>query len=210
MKRIQFRIIIISWFLVGCFSIRTPYIPTQYYTLNQQPYAFKNIAELETFVLYKEFTVPEELVDNKVIVWFEDGSVKKYNYHRFTSDYPDLINDFIFTRLNLSKAFKYGISNSSSSIIPQFILEGKILEFRAYGDSKDKNKSWVNVAIQANLLKYIPVTNQNKVVLSKVYSQRVDFTSREISSIPQAFSTALSAIVDRLIIDLQTVIAEAE
>jgi ABC-type uncharacterized transport system auxiliary subunit len=121
-----------------------------------------------------------------------------------------LINNFIFTRLNLSKAFKYGISNSSSTIVPNFILEGKVFEFRAYSDSKDKSKNWVNVAIQVNLLKYVPITNQNKVVLSKVYTQKVERSSREVATIPQAFSIALSTIVDKMLIDLQTATAEAE
>jgi ABC-type uncharacterized transport system auxiliary subunit len=210
MKRKQIQILIIALLLTGCFSIRTPFIPTQYYTLNQQPFSFKNIAELETFILFKDFSVPEELVENKIMVWFEDGSVQKYNYHRFTTDYPELINNFIFTRLNLSKAFKYGISNSSSTIVPNFILEGKVFEFRAYSDSKDKSKNWVNVAIQVNLLKYVPITNQNKVVLSKVYTQKVERSSREVATIPQAFSIALSTIVDKMLIDLQTATAEAE
>lgn len=187
----------------GCLSIRTPYIPTKYYSLNQMPFNFKNIAELETFVIFNDFSVPEELVDNRIMVWFGDGSVQKYNYHRFTTDYVALINDFILTRLNLSKAFKFGVSVTSSTIVPDYIIEGKVLEFRAYSDKENKSRNWVYVSIQVTLLKYVPISNQNKVVLSKVYTQKVERQGKEPLTIPPAFSIALSTIVDKMIFDLQ-------
>ncbi len=210
MKRKFHPEILIVLFFFGCFSIRSPYIPTKYYSLNQMPFSFKNIAELETFVIFKDFSVPEELVDNRLMVWFEDGSVQKYNYHRFTADYGQLINDFILTRMNLSKAFKYGISVSSSTIVPDYIIEGKVLEFRSFGDKENKLRNWVNVSIQVTLLKYVPISNQNKVVLSKVYSQKVERQSKEPSKIPSAFSIALSTIVDKMIFDLQRAITGEE
>jgi hypothetical protein len=38
----------------------------------------------------------------------------------------------------------------------------------------------------------------------------VERSSREVATIPQAFSIALSTIVDKMLIDLQTATAEAE
>ncbi|MFN3270696.1 hypothetical protein D9V84_01315 [Bacteroidetes/Chlorobi group bacterium Naka2016] len=206
MKRLLLTITL-SVALSGCFSIRTPFIPTNYYYLNQEPLSFKNIAQIETFLVIRDFAVPEELFDNRLMIWFDDGTVQKFNYHRFNSDYADIINNFIFSRMNLSKAFKFGVASFNSAIVPNFILEGKVLEFKALAEKKDKKKNWVQVSIQINLIKYEPISTNKPVVLSQIYSQRIDFEEREYTRIAKSFSKALSLIVDKMILDIQSAIA---
>lgn len=191
---------------MGCLSIRTPYVPINYYYLNQEPFSFRNIAELETYIAYKEFTVPEELFDNRFMIWFDDGTVQKFNYHRFNADYSELINSFIFTRLNQSKAFKFGVAQLNSSIVPNYIIEGSILEFKSYAEKEDKKKNWVQVSILVNLVKYKPLTTKKEIVFSKTYSQKFDISERENSKFVHGYSKLLSLLIDKVIFDIQSAI----
>lgn len=202
--------IILFLSLSSCFSIRTPFIPINYYYLNQETFSFRNIAEIETYIVFREFNVPEELYDNKLMIWYDDGTVQKFNYHRFHSDYPELINNFIYNRFNLSKAFKYGLTTFNSSIVPNFILEGNVLEFKTFAHKKDKKKNWVQVTIQSTLVKYKPLAPVKEVVFSHTYSQKMEVPERENSSFVQGFSKALSLVVDKMILDIQSAIAHLD
>ncbi|MCX7909161.1 MAG: ABC-type transport auxiliary lipoprotein family protein [Ignavibacteria bacterium] len=202
--------IALLFLFAGCVSIRTPFIPTQYYYLSQEPFSFRNIAEIETNIVFREFTVPEELFDNRLMIWYEDGTVQKLQYHRFNSDYSDLLNNFIFTRMNLAKAFKFGINKLNTANVPDYILEGNILEFKAYSEKKDKKKNWVQIALQVNLLKFNPMSTNQNSVFSKIYTQRYEVTEPEYSKFVQSFSKALSLLVDKIILDIQSTIAHQE
>ncbi len=192
--------------LMGCLSIRTPYVPVNYYYLNQEPFSFRNIAELETYIAYKEFTVPEELFDNRFMIWFDDGTVQKFSYHRFNADYSEIINSFIFIRLNQSKAFKFGVNQLNSSIVPNYIIEGSILEFKSYAEKEDKKKNWVQVSILVNLVKYKPLTTKKEIVFSKTYAQKFDISERENSKFVEGYSKLLSLLIDKVIFDIQSAI----
>lgn len=209
MKKLFISTILLFSF-AGCFSIRTPFIPINYYYLNQEAFSFRNIAEIETYIVFREFNVPDELYDNKLMIWFDDGTVQKFNYHRFSSDYPELINNFIFNRFNLSKAFKYGITTFNSSIVPNFILEGNVLEFKSYASKKDKKRNWVQITLNANLIKYLPMTTNKEIVFSNTYSQRIEVQERDNSLFVLGYSKALSLIVDKMILDVQSAIAHFE
>ncbi|MGB9852379.1 MAG: hypothetical protein ACPLPX_05895 [Candidatus Kapaibacteriota bacterium] len=209
MKRIiLFSLLILT--MVSCFSIRSPYIATNYYYLTQEPFSFKNIAQIEAFIVFLDFSVPEELYDNRLMIWFDDGTVQKFSYHRFNSDYSDVINNFIFSRMNLSKAFKYGVATFNSAILPDFLLEGKVLEFKTFAERKDKKKNWVVATLQVDLIKYEPISVRKKVVLSQIYTQKVDFQEREQAKIVQAYSKALSTIVDKIILDVQSAVSQID
>jgi ABC-type uncharacterized transport system auxiliary subunit len=193
--------------LAGCFSLRTPFIPINYYYLQQENFSFKSIAQIEAFVVYKDFSVPDELYDNRLMIWYDDGTVQKLNYHRFAADYHEILNNFIFSRFNLSNAFKYGIATLGSSIVPDYIIEGKILGFKAIAKKNDKKQNWVIVEIQVSLIKYKPLSSQNTIVFSKTYSQRIEVNERDNSKFVQSFSHALSLTVDKMILDIQSAIA---
>lgn len=206
MKRI-FLIFAIPFFLSSCFSIRSPFVPINYYYLSQEPFSFKNIAEIETYLVVREFTVPNDLLDDRLMIWYDDGTVQKFNYHRFSADYSKVINNFILTRMNLSRAFKYGVFSLSSAVVPNFILEGQVLEFKTYTERKDKKKNWTQIALQINMIKYEPMATNKKVVFTKTYSQRIDFDKQTQTNIVQNYSKALALLVDKMILDIQSAIA---
>ncbi|MFN3307114.1 MAG: hypothetical protein ACK42Z_08020 [Candidatus Kapaibacteriota bacterium] len=207
MKRnpIKFLLLLV---LTSCFSVRTPYIPTIYYYLNHEAFSFRNIATIETYILLKEFSVPDELLDNRIVIWYDDGTIQKFNYHRFNTDYSELLNGFIYSRFNQSKAFKYGVASFNTAIVPNYILEGSIIEFKAFASRQDKKKNWVQISFNVNLIKYEPLEQNKKIIHSGNYSQKLEVSERENSIIVQAFSKLFSLMTDKLILDIQSAIAQ--
>lgn len=194
--------------VISCFSLRTPYIPIVYYYLTQEAFSFRNIATIETYVIFKEFSIPDELLDSRIVICYDDGTMQRFNYHRFSSDYSELLNNFIYSRLNQSKAFKYGVSTFNTATVPNYIIEGSILDFKAYANRKDKLKNWVQISFNVKLIKYEPLEQNKKIIFSANYSQKLDVPERENSKFVQGFSKLFSLMIDKMILDIQSAIAQ--
>ncbi len=198
-------VVLLLGFLSGCFNIRTKYFETKYYSLQQEEFSFRNIATVDASIFLVELKVPSLLDGNSMFQILKDGSVKKYFYHRWISEYEEMISDFIISRINLSKAFSEPVRKDVSLLVDSdYFLSGQVIDFSAYSD--DSKNNYVNVAIQFSLIKKVGAVRQ--IIFLKNYTQRINRQSSAVETIPPAFSKALSLIVDSLILDIQGVIAE--
>ena len=211
-ERIRMKVItclILSLLLTsGCFSIKSDYPRVEYYRLSPEPLSLKNIAKINASLLVRDFSAGGELDTEHLTVLWSDNQVQQYYYHRWVNDCATLVTDFIINRYNQYNAFGGSVVRSSSYILPDYILEGQILELIAVNNAeKSKEPCNVSLSIQVNLLSRIPLKPENKVVLSKVYNLKVPRENNSVKTIVTAASKGISQIADKLLIDIQTAIA---
>ncbi|MCX7880251.1 MAG: hypothetical protein N2517_06285 [Ignavibacteria bacterium] len=199
--------LILAFLGTSCFSIRTPYIPTRFYSLTQEAFSFKNIATIDAIILMRDFLVPSNLLGTNLFFIHDDGSVEKFYYHKFSTDYQEAINDFIRARLNLSRAFSFSILSTNSSLLPEYVLEGEVLEFYIYSKRKDK-VFVVQISIQVTLTPYKPLASERNIILSKIYSYSIEKKNIEVNEMSKELSKGLSSIVDKMIFDIQSAIIQ--
>lgn len=194
--------------LQTCINFRTEYPEIKYYSLQQLPFTFRNIASLDVLIAFKDFRVPSELETNSLIAKWKDGRVQKYYYFRWSSDYLEMISDFIITRFNTSGGFSKPVVYASSMVIPDYYFDCQVIDFSAYSNDEDAKGSFVQVSLHISLEQRLPMSVKNNIVLSKLYTQKVERENEFAESIPPAFSKALSLLVDKIILDVQSTIAQ--
>lgn len=200
--------IVLAASLQSCVNFRTEYPKIQYYSLQQLPFTFRSIASMDVLIAFKDFRVPAELETNSLMTKWKDGRVQKYYYFRWSSDYSEMISDFIFARFNLSGGFSKPVVYTSSMVIPDYYLDCQVVDFSAYSDDEDAKSNFVQVSLHISLTQRVPMSVENNIVLSKLYTQKVERENKFAESIPPAFSKALSLLVDKIILDVQSSIAQ--
>lgn len=194
--------------LQSCINFRTDYPKIKYYSLQQLPFTFRSIASLDALIAFKDFRIPSELETNSIVAKWKDGRVQKYYYFRWSSDYLEMISDFIFARFNLSGGFSKPIVYASSMVLPDYFFDCQVIDFSAYSDNDDAKGNFVQVSLHISLTQRLPMSTGNNIVLSKLYTQKVERENEFAESIPPAFSKALSLVVDKIILDVQSAIAQ--
>ncbi len=194
--------------LQGCINFKSEYPKIKYYTLQQMPFSFRNIASLDVLIAFRDFSVPAELETNSILTKWGDGNVQKYYYFRWSSDYLEMISDFIFTRFNLSNGFSKPIVNSSSMLLPDYFFDCQIIDFSAYSDNEETKGNYVQVSLHISLTRRLSISSKTNIVLSRLYTQKVERENEFAESIPPAFSKALSLVVDKIIMDVQSVVSQ--
>jgi ABC-type uncharacterized transport system auxiliary subunit len=194
--------------LQACINFRTEYPKIQYYSLEQLPFTFRSIASLNVLIAFKDFRVPAELETNSLMTKWKDGRVQKYYYFRWSSDYSEMISDFLVKRFNLSGGFSKPVVYASSMVIPDYYLDCQVIDFSAYSDDEDAKGNFVQVSLHISLEQRLPMSVGNNIVLSRLYTQKIERGNKFAESIPPAFSKALSLIVDKIILDVQSTIAQ--
>lgn len=192
----------------ACINFRTEYPKIKYYSLQQLPFTFRSIASLDVLIAFKDFRVPAELETNSLITKWKDGNLQKYYYFRWSSDYSEMISDFLITRFNLSGGFSKPVVYASSMVIPDYYLDCQVIDFSAYSDDEDTEGNFVQVSLHISLNQRLPMSVKNNIILSKLYTQKVERENKFAESIPPAFSKALSLLVDKIILDVQSIIAQ--
>jgi ABC-type uncharacterized transport system auxiliary subunit len=203
-------IILFSIFLLSsCFSIRTEYPRVEYYRLEQEQVSVKNIGKMPVTLMVKDFIPASELETSHLMALWDENRLQRYNYHLWNTDLASMLTDFIIKRYNTTGAFTGGVVKSSASISPDFIMECHLIDMMAYNFEKSgENKNYVFVSIQVNVFRRTPLDAKNNIILSQVYSQKVTRADNLVKTIVPAFSTAVSLMTDKMLIDVQAAIAK--
>lgn len=202
MKKILLLLFCTACLATGCFSIRTDYQPTVFYRLVQKPSAIRAVDTLPGTLYIRTFTANEEFNNDHLVFLKSHTEVDFYTYHRWISETPELVTDFVTNRYINGNMFRKGIVGSGSALVPNYILEGKILQMVA--DNGDSNN--VLLELQITVIGIEPMQAERPVILQKVYSKTVARNNNTAASIPDAFSDALSTISDELLVDLEKAI----
>lgn len=202
MKKILFLLLCTATLATGCFSIRTEYQPVTYYRLVQKPSAIQTVDTLPGTLYIRTFLANEEFNNDHIVFLRSQTEVDFYTYHRWISEAPEMVTDFVANRYINGNMFRNGIISSGSALVPDYILEGKILQMVA--DNGDSNN--VRLELQITVVGIAPLQVERPVILQKVYEKIVSRNNDTAASIPDAFSSALSVIADELLVDLEKAI----
>ncbi|MGQ9819746.1 MAG: ABC-type transport auxiliary lipoprotein family protein [Candidatus Kapaibacteriales bacterium] len=196
--------------LQSCFSFKSVYPPIKYYYLQQEPFSFKSIAKIDVVLALEDFEFPYDILStNQLQTKLPNNTVKRYFYHRWVESPNRLIMDFIIQRFNSVGAF-FGVVKLSSSIFPNFILKGQVLDFSAYSGNEKSEDNYVSISIRVWVVKLSSISDQNRIVFDNKYETKQPRLNSQIESIAPAFSKALSVLVDKMIFDIQSALVEVD
>lgn len=193
--------------LTGCINLKDEYPEITYYTLKQEPNTLQFGDTLNYCLQIRDFTISDAYSSEHIFANLDKGIVDRYYYHRWQTDFNDMATDFLTLRFNTVNLFRLGVVSSGSLAMPDYILEGQILEiFAKTSDSKETGANYVNLIIKINLLERTTTTADLPIALTKVYEQKIQRQSNSIASIPEAYGKALSFIADRMLADIYAAI----
>ena len=213
--RISARLCIILAFVAlaqSCISLKSEYPEISYYRLSQEPSTFRNTATIPGTLQVRNFTAVDEVQTDQLIALTDNNHVEKYYYHRWIAEGSQLMTDYFLVRLNSLKAFAGGVCSPSTVLVPDFILEGQVLDMVAFNapenDKHAKEDSRVNVSIKITLLKRTPGKVDKEIVLNKVFTNSTKRENNTVATIPPAFSKCLAKLTDQMMTEIQAAIAE--
>lgn len=196
----------------SCISLKSEYPDISYYRLNQEPSTYRNTATIPGTLQVRSFTAVDDVQTDQLLAMTDNNHVEKYYYHRWVAEGSQLLTDYFLVRLNNLKAFSGGVCTSSTVLVPDFILEGQVLDMAAYNapekDKQAKDENRVQVSIKITLLKRTPGKVDKDIVLNKVFSQAHKRDNSSVSSIAPAFSKCLAKMTDQMMTEIQASIAE--
>lgn len=181
-----------------------------YYRLVQQPLSVDDIGNIRGTLYVRTFAANEEFENNHIVYTRSTAQagyaaqVDYYTYHRWISEAPELVTDFIASRYMQARVFPDGIVQASSSLTPTYVLEGKILDMMA----NNTEPSNVVLKLQCTLVRIEPLQAKHTVLWQQVYEQKVQRSNNYAASIPEAYSDALSMIADQLLVDIARAVAK--
>lgn len=190
----------------GCFSLRSEYQPMAYYRLAQQPVSVEDIGSIPGTLYVRTFTANEEFENNHIVYVRNTAQVDYYTYHRWISEAPELVTDFIASRYMQTGAFSDGVVQVGSSLMPEYVLEGKIIDMIA----NNGEPSNVELKLQCTLIGMEPLQTKHTVLWQHVYEQKVQRPNSYAASIAEAYSDALSIIADQLLVDIARAVEEKQ
>jgi ABC-type uncharacterized transport system auxiliary subunit len=197
---IFFGLIILGF--AGCISIKSDYPDIKFYRLNQEKTILKTNDTISGTLQVRDFTTRDDLETVHLLTLWGDNQVQKYFYHRWSTDCGPLVTDFILQRFNQMETFRGGVVKSTSILIPEYFLEGQILDFIAYSGEKELGSSYISISIQVSLSGREAHAAENQLLFNKVYSLKIPRNSNKVESIPPAMSIGISKISDLILNDI--------
>ncbi len=189
--------------LSGCFFGRAP--ETQYYVLDYLP--TPTAARLQKgpypFVLrLRDPTIAEAYRRSQIVYRVNAYEMQFYSYHLWAVDPDRMIGDLLLKHLRAAQLFENVIRNIES-FNPDFELTCDIQAIEEY----DGPGSWyAHLAIEYQLIE----EKTGQVVWKNLYDLRKAVPQREPVYVVRELSALLEIINDRLITDLEPVLAAAQ
>lgn len=185
--------------ITGCVSLRSEYPKTTFYRLDPKP-APEAAFMIPEGLLIKPFSIDSEFDTDHIITLVSATETQPLHYHRWASDPQELITAYITNRIQQMRMFTKGVFTPSSSVVPEYQLEGRITECLARNPPATPVNT-VSLTIHLTLQR-LDEKGQQTVVLQKVYSQSVQRSSDAASSIAPAMSEAVTLVTDALLKDV--------
>ncbi len=209
MKKNYIVSVIIVLFLSGCINLKDEYPEISYYQLSDLPSTISEIKQIKGALHIRNFSINSECDTKHLLANWDGIRVQKYYYHRWINDISDMTTDYIFNRIAKLKVFSEGPIRSTSVIIPEFILEGQIINLNVNNtENPEKGKNNVEIEMKINLI----IKNQDKpgekTIFTELYSETVIRQNNFASSIAPACSRGLSLISDKISVDISNAITK--
>ncbi len=188
----------------SCINLKDEYPEFHFYRLTQFPGSSSemNLGTTKGSLQVRDFTASEEIDDESLTAIYDKIKVKKYFYHRWISNLSDMFTEFIINRYSKVNVFEGGVIRPGSLIIPNYILEGQILDMGFFVNEDSNDGNYAEISIRITLLKRDEMNTNNSVILNKIYTVRHPVDSDDVELIPIAYSRALSQITDQMLIEI--------
>lgn len=199
--------LLITVITYSCINLKSEYPKINYYSLKQDAISIPHVQKINTALQIRDLSIGYQYSTDHIIARWTDTKTQVYFYHRWITDFEDLATDFIITRFNKANLFNKGVVGTKTTVIPEYILEGEILDVIAINSTTSApGDNFVTLTIRINVIKRNPMKNERNILISKVYEKKVNRTNSSVTTIPSAFSKAISAICDEMIVDIQEAI----
>jgi len=195
-------------FFLSCISLREEYPEIHYYRLIQTEAAFQNneIGSIEGTLQIRNFSASDAIDNDHFLGIWDNNEVQVYYYHRWIANAADLFTDFLITRYNDLKVFTGGVVKPGSILIPDYILEGQIIDMTAYNTKDSKQSNYAYISVRFSLVKKVPLSTDKTILINKVLSVKSPRKNNSVETIAPAFSIAVSQISDQMILEIQDAI----
>ncbi len=207
MKKIVAITVLLLAMLSSCINLKDEYPDITYYSLNDIQSNISEIKQVDGALLIRNFSISSEFDTKHLLANWDSKRVQKYYYHRWISDISDMTTDYIFNRISKLKVFSNGAISSTSMIIPDYILEGQIINLAVNNtDLLESGNNNAEIEIKINLIirnKEIP---GETTIFTQVYKEEVLRQNNLVTSIAPAVSRGISLISDKIAVDIKNAI----
>jgi ABC-type uncharacterized transport system auxiliary subunit len=197
--------------LSGCLNLRTEYPDVKYYELKQTPVSISKIDTIPGALQIRHINISGEFDSDAILARWGETRVQRYNYHRWISNVSGLVTDYLVERYSRAGAFSNGVIKPTSMILPDYILEGQVIEMIAVNsESEEPGSNYVVFSMKVNLLKRNSLKIEKQILLTETYHVEVPRKNNKVATIPPAFSKAVGQVADMLFVDIQQAITKYE
>lgn len=196
----QFILLFPIIFLSGCINLREEYPNIYYYSLSSNTNK-ESREKIDGILQIRNFNAPNLLSGQRIIVENFDGTSQKLYYHRWSDNFDQLITWLAISRLSEQKIFSGGVVSQTSNLVPNYILEGEILNLRAF-NHKIADSSFIELSIKISLLGYNRDTSNFVLFYTDVYNKKQSRTNSKPNSIPHAVNIAANEILEQISKDI--------
>lgn len=207
MKKLLFLLFIFP-VLPGCISLKDEYPAITYYKFKQGPKPAFKIDMINGTLQVRDFTVNSSYdTDHLLAKYGSPPKIKKYYYNRWIAGPGDMVTNFFVDRFSILATFSGGIIKSASVLLPDYILEGQVINLIGInGENDEPGENSVGIGIKITLVKIVRANVKRTVLISKVYELEIDRADNSAESMATAFSNGLTQIADMLLLDMQKAI----
>ena len=197
-------------YIYGCISLKSEYPDISYYRLAQEPSKFNSGTINDGTLQIRNFTASDQLNTEHLFAIWDGVKIQNYYYHRWVSAPAELVTDFIIERINNAKLFKGGVIKPNSLVIPEYILEGHLLNMIAHNSKeREPDTNYVTISFQISLIKKEPLRAEKNVLLNKLYTISIPRKNNEVVTIAPAFSRGFSELSDNMLDDISEAIKKS-
>lgn len=193
--------------LNSCINFKSEYPEINYYTLEFKDEYFKEVKKIPVSMQIRDFSTSRSYNSTKLTVRNSESAVKRLYYHRWISDPNDLITDFLINTYSKYNVFTKGIFSSSAISVPDYMLEGHLIEMASY-DNEDDDNYVSKITVKITVIKRQFNAPEDKLVFNKTYEKVITRDNEEYENIPKSFNRLFSEFSVDLLNDLERVIGD--
>jgi ABC-type uncharacterized transport system auxiliary subunit len=176
-------VLLVALLLTVCAS--TP--KTHYYTLRTPPPPVAASAKTHLALQVERFEVPDLLLDNRMIYYTSPTEINFHEYHRWSSEPGDMLNELAMKFFAGTGLFQQ-VYSYPAPVPTDYTLRGRVLDF---GELQYKTDgSGKSGDAQLGLKLDLVQTQQNKVVWSERLEQREPIQQNNVQGAVNAMNIA--------------------
>lgn len=197
-----FKIISLIFLIIvtnSCINLKSDYPDIQFYNISPDFDSIKSDFQIPGSIFIRQFSSGNAYDTDYFIASTGENKIKKYFYHRWTDNFNNLATDYFIQTFTRKKIFSDGVYESTSYIIPDFVLEGHIIEILAHNDLDNNENNYASISINLSFINRGNKLNEPVKLFNKEFSAKVKRPNKKVSTIAPAFDSCMTIITNKLI-----------